>query len=518
MRRAGCQEMEEHRAIDVEDLIVDEKNPRFPAVSTEDDALRSILADQALGTGNKILNLARDIAEHGLNASELLIVSPIEGTDTYRVREGNRRVTAIKLSLFSERIPDDFRELVPQFKKLMGAMQAHRFIECCICDDEREIRRLLLLRHGGENNGVGTVKWNSTQTARFNEAGSPQTARALSLIEHLKEDYGQGDLWRTAAAIPPTNLGRLITTPEIRQLLNINFTGNDAHYQGNHDKLLLDVLSTLKSKGVAAIYNKDARVRLVAEAKERTEPEGLKQTRLSLDNATYDRTNGPSRCNDNGVATATRQPHTGEGSSERFLQPGFQSATQPQVPTEVAEFERRDHDASDKRELNENRSDVEIAVNAARRKPVRYDADRGMFGHALRPKGIKSNNIYRGIDWIDKQYLKRPDELAHLLPILGFSLRLLMESVAREYFASINEDRGDKSLSSFLKDIAKPAIAAKIDSVGRNNLALASEWIDGKYTFEALFAKWAHGTLTVERSALVRQSELVALIIDEVWT
>lgn len=66
--------------------------------------------------------------------------------------------------------------------------------------------------------------------------------------------------------------------------------------------------------------------------------------------------------------------------------------------------------------------------------------------------------------------------------------------------------------------MAKPAVAAKMSVVGRNNLALASEWIDGKYAFEAFFAKWAHGTLAVDRSALVRQSELVALIIDEVWT
>ena len=126
--------------------------------------------------------------------------------------------------------------------------------------------------------------------------------------------------------------------------------------------------------------------------------------------------------------------------------------------------------------------------------------------------------MYRGIDWIDEQYLKNPDALGHLLPILGFSLRLLIENVAREYFASIGEDHGDKSLSNFLKVIAKPAIRQKLDTVGRNNMALASEWIDDTYNFEALFAKWAHGTLAVDRSALVRQSELVALIISEVWT
>ena len=124
--------MKEQRRIDIEHLIVDEENPRFEAVSTEEDALFSILEDQSVASGNKVLNLARDIAANGLNASELLIVSPIEGTDDYRVREGNRRVTAIKLSLDSSKVPTEFTNLVPQFEKLADAMQARRVIECYV--------------------------------------------------------------------------------------------------------------------------------------------------------------------------------------------------------------------------------------------------------------------------------------------------------------------------------------------------------------------------------------------------
>ncbi|MBQ9000667.1 MAG: hypothetical protein IJ087_02290 [Eggerthellaceae bacterium] len=509
--------MNERRTIDVEDLVVDEENPRFEAVSTEDDALYSILADQKLGNGNKILNLARDIAAHGLNASELLIVSPIEGTQTYLVREGNRRVTAIKLSLNSERIPEDFRRLAPQFAELAAAMQAHRLIECCVCDNEQEIRRLLLLRHGGENNGIGTVKWNSTQTTRFNEEGNPQTARALSFVGHLQEDYGQGDLWKAAAVIPPTNLGRLITTPEVRQMLNVDLVVNDAHYLGGHGELLLDVLLTLKDKGVGAIYDKGARVHLVEEAAERIEPDGPRQAHLPLDTPVADEEEGSSGGGDDNGATSEA-----EGArSDANVRDGSKSPdSQNMARAQAAETSdpQQAHDVSDEVTADQGQSDATDAGTAVRRKPVSHSDDKRMFGHALRPKGNGSNDIYRGIDWIDEQYLKHPDELAHLLPILGFSLRLLMETVAREYFASIGEDRGDKALANFLKDVAKPAISAKIDTVGHNNMALASEWIDGKYNFEAFFAKWAHGTLAVDRSALVRQSELVALIIDEVWT
>ncbi|NHM15806.1 hypothetical protein GMI69_03850 [Eggerthellaceae bacterium zg-887] len=512
--------MNERRTIDVEELVVDEENPRFEAVSTEDDALYSILADQKLGTGNKILNLARDIVAHGLNASELLIVSPIEGTDTYRVREGNRRVTAIKLSLFSERIPEDFRKLAPRFEELADAMQAHRLIECCICDDEDEIRRLLLLRHGGESNGVGTVKWNSAQTTRFNEEGNPQTARALSFVGHLQEDYGQGNLWKAAAVIPPTNLGRLITTPEVRQMLNIDADGNEAHYRGGHDALLLDVLLTLKDKGVGAIYDKGARVRLVEEAAERLEPDGQRQARLPWDeNGLFDSTDlDVGRCS-GAAGTDSRIDTIRDGSHDALIDNQSQGPSQEPAADETSESPQSDGPSSHVETLDDGQQDTPVeSVNNVRRKPVSKAGEEAMFGHVLRPKGPKSNDVYRAIDWIDQQYLLDPTGMTHLLPILGFSLRLLMETVAREYYQDKKVNPGESPFNTFMENVAKPVIKDRLDESNQKSYALASEWIDGNLKFEGLCHQWAHGAMPVDRASLVRQSKLAALIIDEVWT
>lgn len=518
-REAGCLSMKERQIIDVDDLVVDEENPRFEAVSTEDDALFSILKDQSLASGNKILNLARDIVEHGLNASELLVVTPIDGTKTFLVREGNRRVTAIKLSLRTDRIPSGFNNLAPLFAELSDAMQSHRNIECYVCDDEEEIRRLLTLRHGGESGGVGTVKWNAAQTARFSQEGNSQSARALSLIDHLRDQYGQGELWAVAAAIPATNLGRLISTPEVRQMLGIKVGGSTACYLGGHDGLLLDVLKAVRDGGVGPIYTKEARVQLVESAAERVEPDSLRRIRLPLDMADNDVYDEESReiPNSNIAVNAGSSGLNTIASKKSMLSSTFNEAHLP-VATDNAGEQQPALNVSDETVSGGGNSDMMPVGGTIRRKPVSHSAGKRMFGHTIRPKGPKSNDIYRGIDWIDEQYVRHPDELAHLLPILGFSLRLLMETVAREYFVSLGEDCGDQSLTKFLKDVAKPAVAAKMSVVGRNNLALASEWIDGKYAFEAYFAKWAHGTLAVDRSALVRQSELVALIIDEVWT
>ena len=479
--------MNEQRHIDIEHLITDEENPRFEAVSTEEDALFSILEDQTTASGNKVLNLARDIAANGLNASELLIVSPIEGTDDYRVREGNRRVTAIKLSLDSSKVPAKFSKLAPQFEKLADAMQAHRIVECYVCDDEDEIHRLLELRHGGEQDGVGTVKWNATQKARFSSGGNQQSARALSLVKHLEEDYGRNALWALAAKTPPTNLGRFITTPKVRQQLGIDVAGDDSHYLGGHDELLRDVLTTISS-GVQSIYRQQDRVDLIEEAVQRIEPDRQSQQPLPFEKNA-------------GTASVVRASNVVTSSGNR------ETSTPGSAPDNVtSEHEGERQDASRDNTIH------------MRKKPVSDNSGKRMFGQTLRPKGSESNNIYRGIDWIDQQYLKHPDEVKHLLPILGFSLRLLVETVAREYFASIGEDHGDSSLKAFLKAVAKPILKKKLDSAGVNDFVFATDWINGNHNLDAILGKWAHGTLSVDRTSLVRESELIALIIKEIWS
>lgn len=514
--------MGERKSIDVDHLIVDEENPRFEAVGTESDALFSILEDQALASGNKILTLARSISENGLNASELLVVSPIADTETYRVREGNRRVTAIKLSLYPELIPDDFKVLRPHFASLSDSMQQRRTVDCYVTNDDTEIRNILTLRHAGENGGIGVVRWNAVQKERFSNGGNQQTARAISLIDSIRKVAGDGELVFTAVGIPATNIGRLISTPEVRDALGISTDGAVARYLGGHDELLLDVLATVKREGVVPIYRKEDRIRLVKDAQLRIEPGRESQAELPLSEMMDDISgkrfiNGQNDRTYSYGSIKAGMPDSEKRASGSFRNSGEQQPYPPGSSTSVTEPREDSPDVSQK--SNDIGSQLNDKGGAPqRRKPVSHATDKRMFGKAIRPKGIESNNLYRAIDWIDAQYLKSPVELSHLLPILGFSLRLLMETVAREYYSSLGKDLGDNALSNFVKEVAKPAIKAKLSSAESNELALDSEWIKGNYKFEALLAKWAHGTLPVDRSTLVRQSELVALIINETWS
>src|SRR5437016_12433228 len=81
------------QSISLEYLLVDLQNPRYDPRTSQREALATIAQDQ----GEKLINLAEDIVDRGLNPSELAIVTPAEDDNIYVVLEGNRRIAALKL-------------------------------------------------------------------------------------------------------------------------------------------------------------------------------------------------------------------------------------------------------------------------------------------------------------------------------------------------------------------------------------------------------------------------------------
>lgn len=89
--------------VDVEKLHFDLQNPRFIDLSDQRDALHAFCSDRH---ARKTVLLAENIAEVGLNPSELLIVIRGERRGHYTVLEGNRRLAAMKLLSVPARLGD----------------------------------------------------------------------------------------------------------------------------------------------------------------------------------------------------------------------------------------------------------------------------------------------------------------------------------------------------------------------------------------------------------------------------
>ncbi|WP_276933582.1 hypothetical protein [Dubosiella newyorkensis] len=83
------------KEVNLNTLVIYAENPRHEPAENEEKAMELLWTKVG---SRKMINLAKDIAENGLNPNELPILVPIEGEkNKYEVYDGNRRLTALRL-------------------------------------------------------------------------------------------------------------------------------------------------------------------------------------------------------------------------------------------------------------------------------------------------------------------------------------------------------------------------------------------------------------------------------------
>lgn len=252
--------------IPLNSLLIDTNNPRLEEMlENQPEAIRAVAANQ----GPKLVVLAKDIVEHGLNPSESLIVTRMEGDPQhYVVLEGNRRVAALKIlenpELVSGAVEDS---IVNRFKKLSAQYQDPiDELPCVIVDGRSEAYHWIELRHTGENEGAGIVRWGAAETARFRQR-SGQKAPHLQVLDFLEQRV---DISReTRQKVPVTSLKRLLSNPYVRTKLGIDVRSGTVRTRVADDsevaKGLKRVIEDLASGTVRTkdIYLKDDRIRYI---------------------------------------------------------------------------------------------------------------------------------------------------------------------------------------------------------------------------------------------------------------
>lgn len=150
-----------------------------------------------------------------------------------------------------------------------------------------------------------------------------------------------------------------------------------------------------------------------------------------------------------------------------------------------------------------------------RRRPVPSRRRGLLFGETLRPSGNQPNMVYRAIEWMWEQYCKRPEKLGYLLPIMGFSLRLLLECVAREHFrkADPNKDLYTGAISPFINDVVKKDLRKSGQKTLLANQSIGTILLDANTNIQNILHNWAHGTVDVDETSLVREAAILAEII-----
>ena len=239
------------------DLLIDEVNPRL-AIPNEGqrESQRALAKD----LGKKVQVLAESIVEFGLDPTQLPIVMP-SGDGRYIVLEGNRRLGALKALENPESLADAIPAgILKELRKLSKKYHESpiEYVQCLLSSGREEVEQWLELKHTGENEGAGIVKWGSDESGRF-KARNGVVQPHFQALDFLTR---RGDLTAEARkAIRPTNLQRLIQQPEVRERLGLELVNKNLYLRADEDrvaKALMWVVDHLPA--VTAIHSKEQRV------------------------------------------------------------------------------------------------------------------------------------------------------------------------------------------------------------------------------------------------------------------
>lgn len=243
-------------------LYLDLKNPRYEEQRSQNEALNTIAGEQK----GKLLVLLKDILENGVNPSDIPIVMQDKSkANGYIVLEGNRRIAALKLFkkpgiLTGVSLKQKYAKLHDEYKgKTVNS------IECLIVDTREEANLWIERKHEGEMNGAGTVRWDNVQKNRFLTIKTGKDTKVVQLIDFLKAAMvGDFEFVAQLGKVKPTNLERLLSTPEVCSDLGLTYVRGEyiSHYEWT------EVLKGLKSI-VSLLSRDDFKVGLIYQKKDR---------------------------------------------------------------------------------------------------------------------------------------------------------------------------------------------------------------------------------------------------------
>lgn len=253
------------KQININDVLLNTENPRFEKVDSEEEALEIMISEY----GEKIYNLAEHITENGMNPTEFSAV--IKSKNKYIILDGNRRLTALKILNNPDLLNQDFEKLKSKIMKL-DRVNIPTTINAIEFENEEEANLWIKLKHTGENDGIGTVEWTALQQSRFDDDKYPLSIQLLKYMESA--NLIDEPISKNIENLKITNLERLLTDPDVRDILSITRAKNELHFPIPSEKiknilnnLLIELLS--EDFTVNKIRNKPDRINFMNSFKEK---------------------------------------------------------------------------------------------------------------------------------------------------------------------------------------------------------------------------------------------------------
>lgn len=240
----------EHKNVPVSDLLLDTENYRYKQGTLNDQrgCIDKIVGDSKAN----IVALAEDIAQNGLFPEPILAQK--EGKQ-WKVLEGNRRVTALKLLNNPSLCHDDKKRQKLQAIKQQHSKSIPKTVTLHTCKDVSRLHEHILRRHTGENNGVGLKGWSAAEIENFlvRNGRKSRYGYGRQVLDALDGKVSVGDNF------PITTLDRILKNKEARELLGLSVQGGELLGSKEVLDILKAIVSDLKNgvKTVTDLKKKD---------------------------------------------------------------------------------------------------------------------------------------------------------------------------------------------------------------------------------------------------------------------
>lgn len=446
----------------ITDLNLWDENPRFPEeyFNKSEDELIEYLFNKK-GEKEKIIELAKSIIENfDIVPWERLIV-----WDSGRKKitlEGNRRLMVYKLLLNPNLISDS------KIKKIFSEGQAKTKIkndfsvECLVTEDKECGLRYVELKHLEKGyKGWGESERNNfrRRRGRKNEEVIIKTeidkrVKDLNIPQEIKDKIlGHGYV---------TTFYRVTTTSPAKDFFGYVIKGEKLEIKDPkfNKKLKVIIWNLLNKKAYKEIFDE-------------------------LKDGEKDKLNSRT-LNKNENITKYLQSITDENIKR--------------AEKEISESVKETVDI-----FGEKTKEIQL-TKTLRKTPVTKQKDL-IFGRKLQLQEGKVNTLYSGIDDIYEKFKYNETQLNKVLPILGMSLRLILDVASRE---NLGIDK-DSAYKEFLNKAKKEMKMSKAD---RNFLSLTNTWLDGSTNMEGILSKYAHGNIAVDKGNILNLSKIVGDILE----
>ena len=215
--------MTEHLELNIDELLLDQENPRLGATASQSEALAGIVALSP----EYFQNLMASITEDGLDPGDsLYVVRSDDNDEDFVVLEGNRRLSALKVLTNPDLLAGtDLAESVtkPLAQEATGFDRSSvEPIRCVRFDDREEANDWIRRRHTGVANGEGRIRWKPLDIQRFSNDYT-----TIDVIEFVGRNAGYSKTeWDKAHAAlgggKSTNLTRLLESAAGQEHLEIS--------------------------------------------------------------------------------------------------------------------------------------------------------------------------------------------------------------------------------------------------------------------------------------------------------